>query len=143
MPTRPNEVTIKVNDIRELFAEHRFDPFADDDDTIPSIAQMAQLPNLVSSLDTVTLRVLVPASSLTPATEVQAQRALERYCRHMILETRQRLAAMRWVGLRSFAVGWFFFGLSLAAVAAIAKMLWIPADVRELASETLIVAGWV
>lgn len=143
MPTRPNEVTIKVNDIRELFSEPRFDPFADDTETIPSITQMAQLPNLVSTLDTVKLRVLVPASSLTASTEMQAQRALERYCRHMTLQTRQRLAAMRWVGLRSFAIGWFLFGLSLAAVAAIAKMHWIPDGVRELASESLIVAGWV
>lgn len=143
MPTRPTEVTIKVNDIRELFAEPHFDPFDDDVEALPSIARMAQLPHLVSKLNTVKLRVLVPASSLRPGIEAQAQRALERYCKHMISETRQRLAAMRWVGLRTFLVGWIFFGISLAAAAAAAKMLWVPHTIRELASESLIVAGWV
>lgn len=137
------EVTVKVTDLKELFAERQFDPFADDVETIPSITRMAQLPHLVSNLKSVSLRVLVPASSLTPATEPEVQRALQRYCKHMISETRQKLAAMRWVGFRTFLVGWVFFGISLAAAAAVTKMLGIPAGIRELASESLIVAGWV
>jgi protein-S-isoprenylcysteine O-methyltransferase Ste14 len=104
---------------------------------------MAQLPHLVSKLNTLRLRVLVPVSSLQPGTEAQAQRALERYCKHMIGETRQKQAAERWVGLRTFLIGWFFFGLSLAAAAAVTNILWLPAGIRELASESLIVAGWV
>lgn len=143
MPIQRTEVTVKVSDIRELFAEHQFDPFTDDAEMIPSIARMAQLPHLVSKLKSLTLRVLVPASSLTPETEPEVRRALERYCAHMILETRQKLAAMRWVGFRTFLVGWVFFGISLAAAAAAAKMLWAPAGIRELATESLIVAGWV
>jgi len=143
MATPPTEVTVKVNDIKELFAEHQFDPFTDDVETIASITRMAQLPHLVSKLKGVKLRVLVPASSLTPATEPEVRRALERYCTHMVLETRQKLAAMRWVGLRTFLVGWVFFGISLAAAAAVTKLLWVPGGIRELATESLIVAGWV
>ena len=39
------EVTVKVNDLRELFRERDFDPFADDGDTIGSIAEMAAPPS--------------------------------------------------------------------------------------------------
>lgn len=139
----PTEVTVKVNDLRELFAEHAFDPFTDDAESVNSIAGIAQLPHLVSQLKELRLRVLVPARALTPQTETQVQRAMARYCSHALLQTRAKLAAMRWVGLRSFAIGFVFFGLSLAASAAVARTLFIPEELRTLASESLIVAGWV
>jgi protein-S-isoprenylcysteine O-methyltransferase Ste14 len=47
------------------------------------------------------------------------------------------------VGLRTFLVGLAFFGISLAASTAVTQMLWIPDVLRTLASESLIVAGWV
>ncbi|HYL26758.1 MAG TPA: hypothetical protein VEW74_02925 [Candidatus Nitrosotalea sp.] len=137
------EVTVKVNDVRELFGERKFDPFDDGAETIGSIAQMAQLPHLVSKLRQISVRVLVPAARLTPQTEVQVRRALERYSAHMVGEARRKLAAMRWVGVRAFLVGLVFFGISLAASAAVGRMLAIPEALRTLASESLIVAGWV
>jgi hypothetical protein len=143
MSTQPTEVTVKVSDIKELFAERRFDPFTDDVEALTSIAQMAQLPHLVSKLNTIKLRVLVPEATMTRETERHVRRALERYCTHMISEARRKLAAMRWVGLRTFLVGLVFFGISLAASAAVSRMLWIPDSLRTLASESLIVAGWV
>jgi len=144
MSRRPTELTVKANDVKDLFAERQFDPFDDDDvEAVTSISQMAQLPHLASKLHTIKLRVLLPASTLTPETEPQVRRALERYCGHMISETRRKLAAMQWVGLRTVFVGLAFFGLSLAASMAVTRTLWIPEGIRTLASESLIVAGWV
>jgi hypothetical protein len=143
MASAPSEVTVKVDDVRELFAEHAFDPFDDDLDTIGSIARMAQLPHLVSNLRNTQLRVLLPAAKITAETEAQVRRALSRYSAHMIGEARRKLAAMRWVGVRTFAVGLIFFGISLAASTAVGRMLVIPEGLRTLASESLIVAGWV
>jgi hypothetical protein len=137
------EVTVKVNDVRELFREREFDPFEDDVETIGSIARMAQLPHLVSKLRELKLRVLVPAAGFTPQTEAQVKRALHRYAAHMIGDARRKLAAMRWVGVRTFLIGLTFFGISLAASAAVGRMLFIPEELRTLAAESLIVAGWV
>lgn len=143
MPSqRPTEVTVKVSDVRELFSERAFDPFSDDEG-IASIAGIAHLPHLVSQLNDLRLRVLVPASVLTPQTETLVQRALAQYCAHMIAQARAKLAAMRWVGIRTFAIGIVFFGLSLAASTAVARALFLPEGLRTLASESLIVAGWV
>ena len=50
---------------------------------------------------------------------------------------------MRWVGSRTFLVGLFFFGISLAASTAVGRLLFIPEALRTLAAESLIVAGWV
>jgi hypothetical protein len=137
------EVTVKVANVRDLFRDHEFDPFEDDVESVGSIAQMAQLPHLVEKLRELKLRVLVPAASFTPQTEGDVRRALRRYSAHMIAEARRKLAAMRWVGVRSFLVGLIFFGISLAASNAVGRMLFIPEGLRTLASESLIVAGWV
>lgn len=137
------EVTVKVGDVRELFREREFDPFDDDVEALGSIAQMAQLPHLVSKLRQIELRVLVPAATLGPQTEAQVRRALQRYAAHMTGGARRKLAAMRWVGVRTFLVGLVFFGISLAASTAVGRMLAIPEALRTLASESLIVAGWV
>lgn len=140
---RSREITVKVNDVRELFAQRAFDPFADEPESLESIAEMARLPHLVAKLDTIRLRVLVPSDALTPQTEGQVRRALQRYCSHAIAEARRKLAAMRWVGLRTFAIGLAFFAISLAASAAVNKMVFVPDALRTLASESLVVAGWV
>ncbi|MBV8066725.1 MAG: hypothetical protein JO113_02025 [Candidatus Eremiobacteraeota bacterium] len=136
-------ITVKVNDVRDLFREHEFDPFNDDADRIDSIAQMAQFPNIVSQLQTLELRVLVPAAAITQETEAQVRHALSRYSAHMVMQVRRKLAAMRWVGLRTSLIGLVFFGMSLAAAAAVGRALFIPEGLRTLASESLIVAGWV
>jgi len=140
---RSTEVSVKVNDVRELFREHEFDPFADEVQTLGSIAQLSQLPHLVSELRTIELRVLVPSATLTPQTESQVRCALERYSAHMIAQARRKLAAMRWVGIRTFLVGLAFFAVSLAASQAVQRLLLLPEGLRSLASESLIVAGWV
>ena len=140
---RKTEIEVRVNDVRDLFREREFDPFADDIESIGSIARIAQLPHLVSQLRTIRLRVLVPPSQFAPDTEESVRRAFARYCAHTIAEARRKLAAMRWVGVRTFLVGLVFFAISLAASAAVARWLLLPEWLRTLASESLIVAGWV
>ncbi|MBV8196509.1 MAG: hypothetical protein JO263_00105 [Candidatus Eremiobacteraeota bacterium] len=137
------EITLRVNDIRDLFRDREFDPFSDDIDSVGSIRQMAQLPHLASKLKAARLCVLVPPDQLTPQTEARLRRALHRYCAHAIAQARGRLAAMRWVGLRTFIVGLVIFALSLAASTAVQRLLFIPEELRTLASESLIIAGWV
>ena len=143
MPERSTEITIAANDVGELFRKRAFDPLADDVDSIGSIAEMAQLPHLVSQLANIRLRVLLPAREVTAQTEARVQRALLRYCSHAITEVRERRAAMRWVGLRASLLGLIFFGLSLAAATTTQRLGAVPESLRTLASESLIVAGWV
>ncbi len=141
--THEKSIEINVDDVRDLFREREFDPFADDVETIGSIARLAQLPHLVSQLRTVRLCVMVPAAAMARHTEADVQRAFRRYCDHAVAEARRKLAAMRWVGLRTLLVGIFFFGISLAASAAVGRLAFVPEPLRTLAVESLIVAGWV
>ena len=140
---RSSEITVQVRDVAELFREHEFDPFSDEIGGVPSIAAVAQLPHLVSRLKTLKLRILVPQEQMTPHTEARVKRAILRYCAHMIAQAQQKLAAMRWVGIRTLLIGLAFFGVSLVASTAVQRLLFIPESLRVLASESLIVAGWV
>ncbi len=140
---RTTEVDVRVSDVRDLFRDREFDPFIDDSEMVGSIARMAKLSHLVSQLEKIRLRVLVPPAQLTPQTQASVQRALARYCDYAIAEGRRNLAALRWVGLRTSLVAIVFFAISLAASAAVQRWLLLPEGVRTLASEALIVAGWV
>ena len=143
MTQQATDITIQVEDPRELFRAREFDPFTDDIETVSSIAQMAQLPHIARRLSGVTLRILMPHEVLVKYTEAAVRLALQRYCAHMIAEAKRRLAAQRWVGLRTFAVGLVLLALSLAASAGVQRLLIVPEDLRTLASEALIIAGWV
>lgn len=140
---RRTEVTVKVNHLRDLFRERDFDPFADEVDSVSSIAKMAQLPHLVSELKTLRLRILAPREQITPQTEACLRRALGRYCAHMITDARRKLTAMRWVGTRALVIGLGLFAMSLAAATGVQRLLWLPEGLRLLTSESLVVAGWV
>src|SRR5690348_3275902 len=112
---RPREITLALDDVSDLFRERDFNPFTDDPNTIRSLAAMAQTPNLVAGLSKSTLHVVLPAEKISPDTEQRLQRAMQRYCVHMVADVRRRLAALRWVGLRTSVVGISFFALSLIA----------------------------
>jgi hypothetical protein len=140
---RFTRVTISVDDPIELFRMHEFDPFTDDVDSVSSLAQLAQLPHLIKTISTTELYILLPKERVTPQTQAQVRHALGRYCDHMVAEARRKLVALRWVGLRTMALGLAIFGISLAASTAVGRLLWIPEGLRVLASESLVVAGWV
>jgi hypothetical protein len=140
---RLHRVTISADDVGDLFRDRPFDPFQDEVGTLSSLAQLAELPQLARKLRATEVLVLVPPSQFSPDTEQRVRQALQRYCQHAIVETRRKSAAQRWVGWRSLLAGVFFFGLSLAAAAAIGRWTGVPENLRTLASESLIVAGWV
>lgn len=148
MTQSPTEIVVRVKDVHDLFRSVEFDPFEDDAPidgllAVRSFEEMVQLPHLVSKLKSARLLVLVAAESLTPQTERDVRRAVERYCAHAIAQARRKLAAMRWVGLKTSLVGLAFFGVSLAASSAVLQLQAVPEAFRTLASEGLIVAGWV
>ena len=128
---RFTRVTISVDDPIELFRMHEFDPFTDDVDSVSSLAQLAQLPHLIKTIRTTELYILLPKERVTPQTQAQVRHALGRYCDHMVAEARRKLVALRWVGLRTMALGLVIFGIGLAASTAVGRLLWVPEGLRD------------
>ncbi len=71
------------------------------------------------------------------------RRAVRRYCAHAVGEAKSKLAALRWIGVRTLLIGIVFFAVSLATSTFAQQLLFIPEELRTLASESLIVAGRV
>lgn len=141
--SKPAELTIHPRDVRELFSEAEFDPFMDDPDALLSIAQVSHLADLTSRLGEMKLRVLLPPAQVTPQTKMLVDRALARYCSRKIAEARLQMRAWRRSAASSVFIALVFFAVSLALSAAVQRAILIPEALRTLASESLIIAGWV
>ena len=129
--------------LSDLFSERSFDPLHDDAGSLWSVAQIARLPDVPSKLEGARLRVLLPASEISPQTQMQIERALARYCAHEIADARMRLAVWRRRAgiLLLWSLG--FFAVSLLLSAGVQQATVLPEAARTLASETLVIAGWV
>jgi hypothetical protein len=139
----PTELTIHARELRELFSEHEFDPFVDDEDALRSIAQIARFPNVASSLGKMRLRILLPLAEVSPQTQTRVERAIARYSSHKIAEARLQMAEWRHGALSTFLWGLAFFALSLLITAGLQQTNFLPDAIRTLAVETLVIAGWV
>ena len=137
------EVTIRARTLRELFSERSFDPFEDDAGSLQSIAQLARLPDLQSNLEGKKLRVVLPPHEVSSRTQSEVEGAIARYASNEIAEARLGLAAWRGRARTVFFWSLGFFALSLLLVAGVQQALFLPEAARTLATETLIIAGWV
>jgi hypothetical protein len=139
----PAELTIRARELRELFCEREFDPFVDDANTLWSIAQIAQLPDVTSKLGTMRLRILLPSEDVSPQTQACVEQAIARYCSRKIADARLEMAAWRHGAVSTFLWGLSFFAISLLLTAGVQQTDVLPEAMRTLVIETLVIAGWV
>jgi hypothetical protein len=140
---QPSELIIQAPTLRELFSEREFDPFVDHATALQSIAQIAQFPNLTSSLAAMRLRVTLPPEEVSAETQTRVERAIAQYCSHKLAELRLQLEEWRHEALSTFLCGLGFFAISLLLTAGIERIGFLPDAIRTLAVETLVIAGWV
>jgi len=141
--SKPTELTVHPRDVRGLFAEPQFDPFLDNPDALLSVAQVPLLADVTPHLGEMKLRILLPSEDVTPQTKTAIERALTRFCSRKIREARVQLIAWRRSAISAMVYSLIFFAISLALSAAVLRASFIPETLRTLASESLIIAGWV
>lgn len=139
----PPELTVCVPALRELFSEREFDPFVDDAGALQSIPQIAQFPNITSSLAKMRLRIMLPADEVSTQTQPIVERAIARYCSHKLAELELQMEEWRHEAFSTFLWGLGFFAVSLLLTAGIEHTGFLPDAIRTLAVETLVIAGWV
>ncbi|HEY3676291.1 MAG TPA: hypothetical protein VGK84_09890, partial [Candidatus Tumulicola sp.] len=106
------ELTVRVPNLRDLFSEREFDPFADDADALQSIPQITRFPNLTSDLATMQLRILLPSEEVSSQTQARVEFAIQRYCSHKLAELRFEMEGWRREALSAFLWGFAFFAIS-------------------------------
>ncbi len=137
------ELVVVAPEMRELFSQREFDPFTDETGTLWSVAQIEHLSDVVRDLAKMTLRISLPAPEVRPETETAVRSAIGRYCKHKIEAARLQMVAWRrgaWISVFWSAL---FFALSLTATWLVQRAEFLAEPVRELAAETIIIAGWV
>lgn len=140
----PHTITLRLNDIHDLFAEPRLNPFLEDYLPVPGIDQIALQLRYARLNDGVHVTLVLPTNG-TPSTDLRAevQAALKRYCdlRLANLDTEIKARGLRVV--RSLQIGIIILGISLALAAAISSGEFFAPWLRTLLSNSISIFGTV
>lgn len=138
---RYHRIDVWLNDVRDLFSvtPDPFDPAALERPGIETVINQLKPIRLTRPLRLVIhLPGVIPDGLLE-----QTQAALARYCRARLAETRLELTSLRWQGLKALQTGLIFLSVCLFLSAGADGAEWLPESLRQLASESFIIAGWV
>lgn len=140
---KPADIVIRARDLHELFSERDFDPLEDDLEAIWSIVQIVRLPEITSDQTNTRLRIILPAAEVSPQTESRVRQGLKRYCSRKLVEARLEMIAWRRGAWSSFFWGLVLFAATLLLTAGLQHATFFGDEIRTLATESLIIAGWV
>jgi hypothetical protein len=154
---QPEKIALPLRDLQELFTAPEFHP-AEIQAGADSAAEACQdedelyepgMDYLVSRLRGSRLRrrgqlvLALPPGAVRPEIMAAAHRAIDRYCRHKILESKRALNEVLWTGLKSLQVGVLFLAGCLVLAAAIAQSNVAPGSFDDVATQGLTIIGWV
>jgi hypothetical protein len=144
---QPEKITLPLRDLHDLFSAPDFDPAAmdlgDDDLYEPGIDHLVshlrggRLPKPGQLL------LVVRPEVVQPDLAGMARQAIDRYCRHKILESKRTLNELLWIGLKALQVGVFFLAICLVLATAIAGSNVAPGSFGDVLTQGLTIVGWV
>jgi hypothetical protein len=159
-PKEPEKIALPLHDLHELFAAPEFDPTIDSHGSVPGDADAfadafadalyeSGIDYLLSRLRGSRLArrgqvvLILPPDKLGPDLASKVRRAIDRYCRHKILETKRALNELLWTGLKALQVGVLFLASCLVLAAAIARTYVAPGSFGDVLTQGLTIVGWV
>jgi hypothetical protein len=103
------KITLPLGDLRDLFSTPEFDPVAIDSAEAelnePGIDYLTSLLRGRRLAGRAQLVLQVTPAVDQPADAGRASRAIDRYCRHKILESKRTLKELLWTGLKALQIG--------------------------------------
>jgi hypothetical protein len=151
----PEKIALPLGDLRDVFTAPEFDPFEVRTGVDPAADAFEDglyepgIDYLVSRLRGrgLTRRgqlvLVLPPAKVQPAVAGTACRAIDRYCRHKILESKRALNELLWTGLKALQVGVLFLASCLVLAAAIARSNVAPGSFGDVLTQGLTIVGWV
>jgi hypothetical protein len=144
---QPEKFTLPLRDLYDLFSAPSVDPSATDfsEDYLcePGIDHLfshlrgRRLPKRGQLL------LVVRPGVVQRDLACKARRAIDRYCRHKILESKRTLNELLWIGLKALQVGVLFLIICLVLAAAIAGSNVAPGSFGDVLTQGLTIVGWV
>jgi hypothetical protein len=143
-----HDLTLQLDDLRELFVAPEVDPFSLRDVAVvgePGLVRIVRRYAALWRAGTIHLTLQLPADKITTETEGMIREAIERYCRLKTEANNEILLLRRRIGVRSLLNGLLFLGVAmlLAALFASDALPSIPQFLRTILSEGFTVIGWV
>ncbi len=140
----PASVTLRLNDIHDLFAMPRHNVFQDNYLPLAGIDQIALNMKFARPRYGLHVTLILPATdNQTTDQQADIQAAIERYCNARLHYLALELKARKISTVRSLQGGLVILGISLALAAAITQIEGIADWLRMLLSNTISIFGTV
>jgi hypothetical protein len=143
-----HNLTLQLDDIRELFVAPEVDPFAQREVAVVGEAGLPRMVRRYAALwrtGTMHLTVQLPADKITTETTEMIRDGIDRYGRLKTEANNELLRLRRRIGLRSLLNGLIFLGVAMVFSTLFASdaLSSIPQFLRTVLSEGFTVIGWV
>jgi len=144
MKTSPlHEIKLHLNDIHHLFVAPEFDAFSDQPFYGSGLDEIIKEVKNTNRRSEFKISLFLPAGSIAPELTGKTRLALDRYCTHMVEESRRETALLRWEGFEALQTGLVFMAICLSISLYISKQAWIPELIQTFIGQGLSVVAWV
>ncbi|MGH2722775.1 MAG: hypothetical protein ACRDI0_00655 [Actinomycetota bacterium] len=140
--TRVHEVTLRLDDMSELFERGNPDPFSESYRPQSYTSGIEFIANEVytdPSRKVVRATILLPPEHVAPGLEERTREAMGRYCRAQLENVRHDLRSVVWTGSRALVAALALLFLLTAA----SRLLPGSGFLLQVLKEGMSVAGWV
>jgi hypothetical protein len=155
----PDKIALPLRDLHDLFtvpefvaADNRIGGKATATDTVEEELDELYEPGIDSLVSRLRGRQLsrrgqlvlaLPTATVQPDLAILARRAIDRYCRHKILESKRTLNELLWIGVKALQVGVLFLASCLVLAGAIARSYVEAGSFGDILTQGLTIVGWV
>jgi hypothetical protein len=152
----PEKIVLPLHELHDLFTAPEIDPIDDwagcdatATETLEDELYEPGMDYMVSRLRGTRLTrrgqlvLALPPTTVQPDLAGTARRAIDRYCRHKILDSKRAMNELLWTGLKSLQVGVLFLASCLVLAAAIARSNVEQGTLGDVLTQGLTIVGWV
>jgi hypothetical protein len=141
--SKPFDVALRLNDIRDLFEKPEFDPLRG------RYSELSGLEQITSELKPLSLQrplrttISLPRDKVAGDSARVASEAIHGYCDLRIRQIENEMASLRWQGIKALQTGILFLATCLLLSAFFGQLEVLPEFLRTFLSEGFLIAGWV
>lgn len=137
------EITLNLDNIKQLFQQSEFDPFLSQNNYISGIDRIInELKSKPLSLKIKTT-IILPENQISKNIERSTKEAIDRYCDVKIKSIANELAFLRDRGIKALRRGTIFLAICLLLSTFFDGIEFLPEFLHQFLSEGFSIAGWV
>lgn len=137
------DITLRLNDIQDLFHAPQLDPFASQVTLLSGIDQIISYLKPKSLNRKVRTTLLLSPNQISANTQSVLLQAIQNYCQARMQQINSDLVSIRWQGSKALQIGMLFLAVCLLLSTLFDGLDVLPRFLRQFLSEGFLIAGWV